>query len=77
MKPVFGERLLCTVSLAFLIDNKVQSQICPGLWYVHYLIRRLDSLNFIKMAEVTLIDLGYYKVESFLAFSMTGPSLES
>ena len=35
-------------------------------------------LNFtIKMAEVTLIDLGYHNVlvESFLAFSMTGPSL--
>ena len=31
----------------------------------------------IKMAEVTLIDLEYCKVESFLAFSMTGPSPES
>ena len=34
-------------------------------------------MNFtIKMAEVTLIDLGYCKVESF-SFSMTAPSLES
>ena len=31
----------------------------------------------IKMAEITLIDLGYCKLESFVAFSMTGPSLES
>ena len=31
----------------------------------------------IKMSEVTLIDVGYCKIESFLAFSMTGPSLES
>ena len=30
----------------------------------------------IKMAEVTLIDLGYCKVESFLAFSMTGLNLD-
>ena len=29
------------------------------------------------MAEVALIDLGYCKVERFLAFSMSGPSLES
>ena len=31
----------------------------------------------IKMAEVTLINLGYCKVESFLAFSVTVHSLES
>ena len=31
----------------------------------------------IKMAEVILTYLGYCKVESFLAFSMTGSSLES
>ena len=31
----------------------------------------------IETTEVTLIDLGYCKVESFLAFSMTGSSLES
>ena len=36
MKPVYGQRLLCTVSLTFLID-KVQSQICPGTWCVHNL----------------------------------------
>ena len=29
------------------------------------------------MAVVTLIDIGYCQVESFLAFSMTGPSFES
>ena len=38
-----------------------------------------DKVEQIKMAEVTLIDFGYFKVhvESFLAFSMADPSLES
>ena len=38
-----------------------------------------DKVDQIKMVEVTLIDFGYFKVhvESFLAFSMAGPSLES
>ena len=42
--------------------------------------RRSDTVELlllIKMVEITLIDLGYCKVESFLAFSMTGSSLES
>ena len=40
---------------------------------------RSDKVEQIKMTEVTLIDFGYFKVhvESFLAFSMADPSLES
>ena len=40
--------------------------------------RKSDSWTLLfKMAKVTLIDLGYCKVESFLTFSMTDSSLES